>query len=43
MRMMHINKKYVVDDQGNPKEVIISYEDFREIWELLGSGFGRGG
>ncbi len=34
--MMHINKKYVVDEQGNPKEVIILLEDFKKIEELLG-------
>ena len=31
-----INKKFVVDDHGNPKEVIILFEDFRKIEELLG-------
>ena len=33
---MGINKRYIVDEQGNPKEVVISLEDFREIEELLG-------
>ncbi len=33
---MDINKKYIVDEQGNPKEVIIPFEDFRKIEELLG-------
>jgi PHD/YefM family antitoxin component YafN of YafNO toxin-antitoxin module len=33
---MGISKKYVVDEQGNPKEVIIPVEDFRKIEELLG-------
>ncbi len=33
---MAINKKYIVDEQGNPKEVIIPVEDFRKIEELLG-------
>jgi PHD/YefM family antitoxin component YafN of YafNO toxin-antitoxin module len=33
---MNINKKYIVDEQGNPKEVIIPVEDFRKIEELLG-------
>ena len=33
---MDINKKYIVDEKGNPKEVIISVEDFRKIEELLG-------
>ena len=34
--MITIHKKYVVDEQGNPKEVIIPLEDFRMIEELLG-------
>ena len=33
---MSVNKRYVVDEQGNPKEVIIPIEDFRKIEELLG-------
>ena len=33
---MDINKKYIVDEQGSPKEVIIPLEDFRKIEELLG-------
>jgi PHD/YefM family antitoxin component YafN of YafNO toxin-antitoxin module len=33
---MAINKKYIVDEQGNPEEVIIPVEDFRKIEELLG-------
>lgn len=33
---MHINKKYIVDEHGNPKEVILLLEDFRKIEELLG-------
>ena len=33
---MDINKKYIVDEQGNPEEVIIPVEDFRKIEELLG-------
>lgn len=33
---MKVNKRYVVDEQGNPKEVIIAMEDFRKIEELLG-------
>jgi len=36
MLIMTINKKYIVDEQGNPKEVIIPVEDFRKIEELLG-------
>jgi len=33
---MEINKKNIVDEQGNPKEVIISIEHFRKMEELLG-------
>jgi len=33
---MDITKKYIVDEQGNPQEVIIPVEDFRKIEELLG-------
>lgn len=34
--MLSIPRKYIVDDAGNRKEVIISYDDFRMIEELLG-------
>ncbi len=33
---MHINKKYIVDERGNRKEVVILLEDYRKIEELLG-------
>ena len=33
---MSVNKRYIVDEQGNPKEVIIPIEDFRKIEKLLG-------
>ena len=33
---MPINKRYIVDEQGNPKEVVITIEDYRKIQELLG-------
>ena len=33
---MSINKRYIVDEKGSPKEVIITVEDFRKIEELLG-------
>jgi regulator of PEP synthase PpsR (kinase-PPPase family) len=33
---MHINKRYIVDEHGNPKEVVILLEDYRKIEELLG-------
>ena len=32
---MSIYKKYIVDDQGNLKGVIIPVEDYRKIEELL--------
>lgn len=34
--MLSISRKYIVDDSGTRKEVIISYDDFRMIEELLG-------
>ena len=33
---MNISKKYIVDEHGNTKEVVILLEDFRKIEELLG-------
>ncbi|MBW1782472.1 MAG: hypothetical protein JRL30_17230 [Deltaproteobacteria bacterium] len=33
---MNVNKRYIVDEQGNPKEVVIPLDDFRKIEELLG-------
>ena len=33
---MPISKKYIVDEHGNPKEVIIPIEDFENMQELLG-------
>ncbi len=33
---MNINKRYIVDESGNPKEVVILLEDYRKIEELLG-------
>jgi hypothetical protein len=33
---MPIVKKYIVDEQGKPKEVVISLADFKKIEELLG-------
>ena len=33
---MDIDKKYIVDEHGNPKEVIIPIEHFRKMEELLG-------
>ena len=34
--MMNIHKKIVVDEQGNPQEVIIPWDEFQEIAEILG-------
>jgi len=34
--MAKIKKKFIVDEQGNPKEVILLLEDFQKIEELLG-------
>jgi hypothetical protein len=33
---MNIMKKYIVDEHGTPKEVIIPVDDFRKIEGLLG-------
>jgi hypothetical protein len=34
--MMSIHKKIVVDEEGNPQEVIIPWKEFQEIVEMLG-------
>lgn len=34
--MITIHKKLVVDDRGRPQEVIIPWEEYREIVEMLG-------
>ena len=34
--MIAIEKKIVRDAEGNPREVIISWEDYQNIIELLG-------
>ena len=33
---MNIDKKFIVDRQGKPKEVIIPIEDFIKMEEILG-------
>ena len=33
---MNINKKYIVDEKGNPTEVVILFKDFKRIEEMLG-------
>ena len=34
--MMNITKRFIVDEKGSPKEVVISLEDFERIEEMLG-------
>ena len=34
--MVQIHKKLVIDEQGNPHEVIIPWSEFQEIAEILG-------
>lgn len=34
--MLTIHKRYIVNDQGTPTDVIIDYQEFRQIEELLG-------
>jgi len=34
--MINIHKKVVLDEYGNPTEVIIPYKEFLELEELLG-------
>ncbi|WKZ20215.1 MAG: hypothetical protein QY310_06525 [Candidatus Jettenia sp. CY-1] len=34
--MVALHKKIVLDDKGNPTEVIIPWEEYKEIEELLG-------
>ncbi len=34
--MIKITRKYVVDEQGKPQEVIIPWEQFQLIAEILG-------
>ena len=33
---MQIHKKLVIDQQGNPQEVIIPWNEFQEIADILG-------
>ena len=33
---MNIRKRYIVDEKGDPKEVVIPIKDFRKIEEMLG-------
>ena len=34
--MLTVHKKVVIDDNGNPMEVIIPWEEYKEIEEALG-------
>ncbi len=34
--MLTISKKYIVDDQGQPQEVIIPWKQYQQISEILG-------
>ena len=34
--MIAISKKFIVDEEGRPKEVIIPWEQFQQISEMLG-------
>ncbi len=34
--MINIHKKVVLDDKGNPTEVIIPWEQYKEVEEILG-------
>ena len=34
--MLAIRTKFVVDEQGQPQEVIISWEQYQQIAEILG-------
>ena len=33
---MNINKKFIVDEKGNPTEVIILFKDYKRIEQMLG-------
>ncbi len=33
---MRINKRYIVDEHGKPKEVVILLKDYEKIEEILG-------
>lgn len=35
-KMIDIHKKIVTDEKGNPSDVIIPWNEFQEIMELLG-------
>ena len=33
---MHISKRYITDERGKPKEIVLLLKDFKKIEELLG-------
>lgn len=37
--MITIQKKVVIDEKGNPTDVIIPWEQFKELEEILGLDF----
>jgi predicted transposase YbfD/YdcC len=39
---MDIRKKYIVDEKGNPREVVIPIKAFKKIEELLGWDLDKG-
>ncbi|MFB3133662.1 MAG: hypothetical protein ACE10K_14185 [Rhodothermales bacterium] len=39
---MVIHRKIVVDEDGNPQEVIIPWDEFQEIVEMLGLDLNEG-
>jgi PHD/YefM family antitoxin component YafN of YafNO toxin-antitoxin module len=39
--MLTVHKKIVIDNRGNPTEVIISWKDYKEMEELLGLDLDR--
>ena len=34
--MITISKRYIVDEQGRPQEVVIPWDQYRQIAEILG-------
>ncbi len=36
---MHIKKRYITDENGNLKEVVLLLKDYKKIEELLGFDF----
>ena len=37
---MNISKRYIVDENGNPREVVIPIADYKKIEEILGLDLG---